>query len=259
MQNTVQIIRFHRYNVFHVHYPTAEYLRPGFFICAHVYPSIVRSSYCTLYHRVPADAIDSLQPGPLPFPRTSYWHTKASGFAPMIHRCQRLLVLPSVTPCKTQAKSSGFTGTIYSMYITQRLNIRGLVVPLPSCLPQHGTKFISHIVPSRPCRCYILISRAPGPPTGVPGKGILIRPMIHRCHLLLVVRPSIGVQTHLDSPRDSPLYAFWFAVLCFVRQQNCSACASARGPPEPNKVLVSWNPWFSPLWFLLPLCVLMFW
>ena len=72
------------------------------------------------------------------------------------------------------------------------------------------------------------LSRAPGTPIGVPGQGILIRPMIHGCHLLLVVRPSIGVQTHVDLPRDSPLYAFRFAVLCFVRRQNCSACSSAQ-------------------------------
>ena len=179
------------------------------------------------------------------------------------------------------------------MYTTQQLNIHGLVVPLRSCLPQHGAKFILHIVPSRPRRCYRLIATRASPvppnlllayqgilirphdsplptfagfafcgpmqntsqiikvhrhnvfhvfyPTGeyprpccsfalrfnpawcevhiahctitsppmlythlpcprtsycIPGQGILIRPMIHRCHLLLVVRPSIRPVIH---------------------------------------------------------------
>ena len=84
-----------------------------------------------------------------------------------------------MAPCKTQPKSSGFTGTMYSMYITQQLNIRRLVVPLCSCLPQHGAKFILHIVPSRPRRCYRLIATwaSPVPPDLLLAyQGMLIRP-----------------------------------------------------------------------------------
>ena len=206
---------------------------------------------------------------------------------------------------------------MYSMYITQRLNIHGLVVPLRSCLPQHGAKFILHIVPSRPRRCYRLIATraSPVPPNLLLRyQGILIRPHdsplptfagfafcgpmqntsqiievhghnvchvfyptveylrpccsfalrftpawceVHIAHCTITSPPMLYTHLpcprtsywrtrsgHLDSPhdsplppsagcptfyspRDSPLYAFRFAVLCFVRQQNCSECASA--------------------------------
>ena len=98
MQNTGQIIGFHRYNVFHVHYPTAEYPRP------------------------------------------------ACSFARMF------------TPAWCEVHIAHCT-------ITSR-------------------------------RCYILISRAPRTFIGVRGQSILIRPMIHRWHLLMVVRPSIRLVIH---------------------------------------------------------------
>ena len=193
---------------------------------------------------------------------------------------------------------------MYSMYITQRLNIHGLVVPLRSCLPQHGAKFILHIVPSRPRQCYRLIATraSPVPPNLLLAyQGILIRPHdsplptfagfafcgpmqntsqiieVHRHnieHCTITSPPMLYTHLpcprtsywctrsgHLDSPhdsplppsagcptfyspRDSPLYAFRFAVLCFVRQQNCSECASARvgwceapSHPSPTKFM----------------------
>ena len=169
----------------------------------------------------------------------------------MIHRCQLLLVLPFVAPCKTQAKSSRFTGTMYSMYFTQQLNIRGLVVPLAEVYPgmvRSSYRTLYHHVPAK------LYTHLPCPRTAYwrTRSGHLDSP--HDSPL----PPSAGCPTFY-SPRDSPLYAFRFAVLCFVRQQNCSECASARvgwceapSHPSPTKFMFHGILGFPVYGFLFP-------